>query len=116
MQRIAKLIFTMILALVLSACSGAPGSKADQTTGEAPVPYRYRWLYNELYTKLDSLRSSVNAGWNGRKSDVNFSVELLVANSNRGEVLLIDRVFKSTRLTLDRLKDLGVHSVALSIQ
>ena len=96
MQRIAKLIFTMILALVLSACSGTPGSKTDQTTEEAPVPYRYRWLYKELYTKLDSLASSVNAGWNGKKSDVNYSVELLVANSNRGEVLLTDRLFKST--------------------
>jgi hypothetical protein len=115
-QPIAKLIFTMILAFVLSGCSGTPGSKADQTTGETPVPYRYRSLYNELYTKLDSLRSSVNARWDGRKSDVNFGVELLVTNSNRGEVLLTDRVFEATRLTLDRLKDLGVHSVALSIQ
>ncbi|MGD9241009.1 MAG: hypothetical protein PVG69_13340 [Desulfobacterales bacterium] len=116
MQRIATLIFTMILALVLSACSGTPGSKADQTTGKDPVPYRYRSLYNELNTKLDSLRSSVNARWDGKKSDVNFGVELLVTNSNRGEVLLTDRVFAATCLTLERLKDLGVHSVALSIQ
>jgi hypothetical protein len=41
---------------------------------------------------------------------------LLVANSNRGEILLGERAFKATRLTLDRLKDLGVQSVALSIQ
>ena len=115
-QCIAKLIFTIILAQLLSGCSGTPGNKADQTTDKGTVPYRYRWLYNELYTKLDSLRGSVNAGWDGRKSDVNFGVELLVTNSNRGEVLLTDRVFRATRLTLDRLKDLGVHSVALSIQ
>ena len=115
-QPIAKLISTIILALVLSGCSGGPGSKADQTTGETPVPYRYRSLYNELYTKLNSLSSSVNAGWDGKKSDTNFGVELLVTNSNRGEVLLTDRVLRATRLTLDRLKDLGVHNVALSIQ
>ena len=115
-QPIAKLISTIILALVLSGCSGGPGSKADQTTGETPVPHRYRSLYNELYTKLNSLSSSVNAGWDGKKSDVNFGVELLVTNSNRGEVLLTGRVLRATRLTLDRLKDLGVHNVALSIQ
>jgi hypothetical protein len=105
-----------MLAIVLSGCSGGPASKMDQTTGETRVPFRYRSLYNELYTKLDGLSSSVNAGWNGRKSDVNFGVELLVANSNRGDVLLTDRVFGAPRLTLGRLKDLGVQSVALSIQ
>jgi hypothetical protein len=115
-QRITKLIFTIMLAIVLSGCSGGPASKMDQTTGETRVPFRYRSLYNELYTKLDGLSSSVNAGWNGRKSDVNFGVELLVANSNRGDVLLTDRVFGAPRLTLGRLKDLGVQSVALSIQ
>jgi hypothetical protein len=115
-QPIAKLVFTIILAIVLSGCSGGPASTVDQTTGETLVPFRYRSLYNELYTKLDGLRNSVNTGWNGRKSDVNFGVELLVANSNRGEVLLTDRVFGATRLTLGRLKDLGVQSVALSIQ
>ncbi|MGD9042512.1 MAG: hypothetical protein PVG06_02305 [Desulfobacterales bacterium] len=114
--RTAELVFTIMLALVLFACSAAPGSKADQTTDEARVPFRYRYLYNELYSKLDSLSSRINAGWDGRKSDVNFGVELLVANSNRGDVLLTDRVFQATRLTLDRLKDLGVQSVALSIQ
>jgi hypothetical protein len=114
-QPIAKLVFTIILAIVLSGCSGGPASTVDQTTGETLVPFRYRSLYNELYTKLDGLRSSVNTGWNGRKSDVNFGVELLVANSNRGEVLLTDRVFGATRLTLGRLKDLGVQSVIVEI-
>ena len=115
-QRIAKLIFNIILVIVLSGCSGTPGSKTDQTTGEDPVPFRYRWLYNSLYNKLDSLGSSVNAGWDAKRSDVSLGVELLVTNSNRGEILLTDRVFRATLLTLDRLKDLGVHSVALSIQ
>lgn len=106
----------MMLALVVSNCSIAPGNKTNQTAGTSLVPYRYRSLYKELYTKLDSVRSSVKASWDGKKSDVKFGVELLVANSNRGEVLLTDRVFGATRLTLDRLKDLGVSSVALSIQ
>ena len=105
-----------MLAVVLLGCSATPGDKVDQATGKMTVPYRYRSLYNELNTQLNSLRSRVDNAWDGRKSDVNFGVELLVTNSNRGEVLLTDRVFKATRLTLDRLKDLGVQGVALSIQ
>jgi len=115
-QQAAKLIFTMILVMVLSGCSGTPGSRGDQTTDKARVPFGYRSLYNELNTKLDRLRSSIDANRDVRKSAVNFGVELLVTNSNRGEVLLTDRVFGATRLTLDRLKDLGVHCIALSIQ
>ena len=115
-QQSARLIFPLILMIVLMGCSAKPGGKVNQMPGTTTVPYRYRSLYNELYTKLDSLRSRVNKGWDGRKSDVSFGVELLVTNSNRGEVLLTDRVFKATRLTLDRLKDLGVQGVALSIQ
>ena len=115
-QRSAKFIFPLILAIVLIGCSATPDGKMNQASGKTRVPYRYRSLYNELDSKLDSLRSNVNAQWDGRKSDVNFGVELLVTNSNRGEVLLTDRVFNATRLTLDRLKDLGVQSIALSIQ
>jgi len=111
-----KIIFTLILVIVLFGCNTARGTRADQTGEDARVPFRYRYLYNELYDKLDSLRDRINAGWDGRKSNVNFGVDLLVANSNRGGVLLTERVFKATQLTLDRLKDLGVHSVALSIQ
>jgi hypothetical protein len=115
-QQIAKLFLTMILVVVVSGCSGTPGSRGNQTTDKARVPFGYRSLYNELNTKLDRLLSSVDADRDGRKSDVSLGVELLVANSNRGDVLLTDRVFGATRLTLDRLKDLGVHCIALSIQ
>jgi len=93
-QRSPGIIFPLILAVVLVGCSATPGGKADPATGKTTVPYRYRSLYNELNTQLDSLRSRVKNVWDGRKSDVNFGVELLVTNSNRGEVLLTDRVFR----------------------
>ena len=103
--------------VVLVGCSGGkPAGRNNETAGNAMVPYPYRTLYNELYNKLDRLRTAVNSQWNGKKSAVSFGVELLVANSNRGEILLTDRVFEATRLTLERLKDLGVHSIAISIQ
>ena len=55
-----KIMVTILLGILLAGCSGRPTGKADQTTGEVPVPDRYRWLYKELYAKLDSLRSSDN--------------------------------------------------------
>ncbi len=115
-QRSPGIIFPLILAIALVGCSATPDIKTDRVTDNTTVPFRYRSLYKELHTQLESLRSRVNNARGGRKSDVNFGVELLVTNSNRGEVLLTDRVFKATRLTLDRLKDLGVQGVALSIQ
>jgi hypothetical protein len=113
-----KLILTgifVIIMLVLMSCAGDL-NKTDGTVDTAHVPGKYRNLYGELATKLNHLDKTLNTQWNSKKSDVKFGVELLVANANRGEVLLSDRVFKATILTLDRLQDLGVRSVAISIQ
>lgn len=113
----SKLIFMTLLVIVLVGCGGGkPVGSNNETPGDAGVPYAYRGLYHELYNKLDSLRTDVNSRWNGKKSAVRFGVELLVANSNLGEILLTDQVIGATRLTLERLKDLGVRSIAISIQ
>lgn len=89
-----------------------PGAEIDTTD----IPVQYRALYSELASKLYDLDETIRFQWNGKKADTKFGVELLVANSNRGEVLLTDQVFNSTKITLDRLQNLGVHSVAVSIQ
>jgi hypothetical protein len=105
----------VIFSLIALACADTkimPGVEIDATD----VPGRYRALYSELATKLNDLDKTIGSQWNGKRADTKFGVELLVANSNRGEVLLSDRVFKSTILTLERLQDLGVRSVAVSIQ
>ena len=117
MKPAATIFFVTLLVGLLVGCSGGkPVGRTTETAGNAMVPYPYRTVYNELYNKLDRLRTTVNTQWNGKKSAVSFGVELLVANSNRGEILLTDRVLGATRLTLERLKDLGVHSIAISIQ
>jgi hypothetical protein len=105
----------VIFSLIAIACvdmKTKPGTAID-TTG---VPAQYRALYSELGTKLNDLDKTIKSQWNRKKADTKFGVELLVANSNRGEILLTDRVFNATKLTLNRLQNLGVRSVAVSIQ
>ena len=109
----SKPIFLTLLAVALLGCGAGRSAESVPNT---EVPFAYRALYNELSNKLERLSSAVNSQWHGKKSTVSFGVELLVANSNRGETLLTDRVFGATRLTLERLKDLGVQSIAVSIQ
>ena len=115
MAGLTRFMLAVVLSLGLMSCI-----RALKTTGEGvnyiSVPQEHRTLYDELATKLDHLGKAIKSQWDGKKADTTFGVELLVANSNRGEFLLTDRVFKATILTLDRLKDLGVRSVALSIQ
>ena len=111
MSMIAGLIFALI-AFACTDMKTQPGYVID-TTG---VPGKYRALYSELGSKLKDLDRTIRSQWNGKKSDTKFGVELLVANSNRGEVLLTNRVLYATGLTLNRLQDLGVQSVAVSIQ
>jgi hypothetical protein len=87
----------VIFSLIALACADTkimPGVEIDATD----VPGRYRALYSELATKLNDLDKTIGSQWNGKRADTKFGVELLVANSNRGEVLLSDRVFKSTIL------------------
>jgi len=115
MYRISRIIVWAVILLALSSCNGSQALKGERTN-DPPVPYRYQGLYHELFAKLRDLRTMVQSQRKDEKSDTSFGVELLVANSNRGEILLTDRVFKASILTLGRLKDLGVQSIALSIQ
>jgi hypothetical protein len=53
--------------------------------------------------------------WNGQKYTTAFSVELIMANSHRGEALLREDTFTAILLTLDRLKSLGVKGMMVGI-
>ena len=115
MRDITRFILLAILSLALLSCGKVQERKRNESDFVS-APRKYRALYNEIATKLVDLDKSIKSQWNGRKADTAFGVELLVANSHRGEILLTDRAFKATILTLDRLKDIGVRSIALRIQ
>ncbi len=100
--------------MAIFSCKGRQ-ALTEVRPGFATVPQQYRELCHELDDKLRQLSGSLHTRAK-KRSNTSFGVELLVANSNRGEILLTDRVFRATVLTLDRLKDLGVKSVSVSIQ
>ncbi|MDO8944231.1 MAG: hypothetical protein Q7U75_13710, partial [Desulfobacterales bacterium] len=85
----------------------------DPVPGKVPEPYRV--IYRELEAELSQLNPILAAAWGRKTSPTAFGVELLVANRNRGEDLLNEQVLQVTALTLDRLKQIGVKSVSLSI-
>ncbi|MEW6187250.1 MAG: hypothetical protein AB1585_16065 [Thermodesulfobacteriota bacterium] len=101
------LYFFLLLGLIHSA--------AAQDLVSAPVPEKFKALYQELDRELLKADHKISGLWNGQKGRTAFSVELLAANSHQGEILLRQDTFQGILLTLDRLKDLGVQGISLGI-
>lgn len=105
-----------VMALFLSSCEWPDRQLQGVDPLQSPVPSAVRLIYEELGNKLREIELYIASDWSGQGHQTAFGTELLVANSNRGEILLTERAFSATVLTLDRLKGLGVKAVALSIQ
>lgn len=86
--------------------------------GEAsvPVPLEYQPTYDLLNSKESEIKDYLDKNWDGKKNGEEFSAELLVANSNRGEVLLQSETMKAVKVNLATMKSLGVTGVDLAIQ
>ena len=110
-----RILLLITLLLPLFGCAGERNAATATPDGKV-IPAEYRALYDELSTKLGHLQNRIGSPESSKNAKTRFGVELLVANSNRGEILLTDRVFRATVLTLDRLQSLGVQCIALSIQ
>jgi hypothetical protein len=112
-----RFVFRLIgVTLVIAACGcgrSVPGVAIDPVP--AKVPEAYRVIYRELESELSQLNPILAAPWGRKTGPTAFGVELLVANRNRGEGLLNEQVLQAAALTLDRLKQIGVKSVSLSI-
>lgn len=81
----------------------------------ASVPANFRETYASLEAKIDGFNRTVSAQWNGQKSPVVWSTELLIANCNRGLKLLRPQAHQNILLELDRLQGLGVKAVTFCI-
>jgi len=131
-MRRGALILT--LALLATACSqtSTPGptttntpekapspvatATAEQTLPEAaPVPEEYQALYASLEASLESFQDYLDQRSDGATSSTVFAAELLVANGNRGDVLLQPATMIGVKLYLDRFQELGVQGVTVAI-
>lgn len=59
---------------------------------------------------------NLNQKWDGQQGQTTFAVELAYANGNIGEGLLLPQMFDRNLILLDRLKDLGIKGVVLSVK
>lgn len=85
-----------------------------QASELAPVPAAYASLYHGLDEALDAADSKVASPKDNWQPES--SVDLLVANSNRGAVLLHPDTLGAVRLSLDRFKAMGVQNVKFALQ
>lgn len=102
--------------LLTAACVQKVLESAPVHNVPQEVPENYRSIYRDMDAEIDRQLPLIPLPWGKKKTGTAFGVELLVANSNRGETLLSEQVLHATALTLDRLKALGVQSVSLSLQ
>ena len=143
-QLVSFVVCLMLLAVVASAGSGCTGLRERQSPVPAPpvtsaplppttpkptyppvqpietpalnVPEEYRSLYEELDAALTHFEHNLNQKWSGHESQTIFATELAFANGNIGEGLLLQQTFDNNLILLDRLQELGVKGVVLSIK
>jgi hypothetical protein len=80
------------------------------------VPEHFQMIYRELDAELHRQLPLIPLPWGQKPRRTAFGVELLVADSHRGEALLNGPVLETSALVLDRLKTLGVCCVSISLQ
>jgi hypothetical protein len=80
-----------------------------------PIPEEYQDLYERVSENLDRFQETVDAQWGGQTGDTVFGAELIIANGNRGEALLLPETMQAVRLFLDRMLEVGVGGVTLQI-
>jgi hypothetical protein len=103
------------MCLLTAACVQRVLESAPADPVPPGVPEPYRAIYREIDSEIDRQLPLVPLPWGQKKTDTAFGVELLTANSNRGEALLDEHVLQENALMLDRLKSLGVQCVSLSL-
>jgi hypothetical protein len=109
-----KNLFMGCLALIMASpffCS-LPGFAA-----EAPIPSAYADLYGKLERALDDqLQIEAAAKTKPEEGAPLLCTDLLAANSNRGEALLMPSTLQGVILSLDSFHDLGVDCVKFACQ
>lgn len=80
-----------------------------------PVPAEQQSRYKELSEILSAYEPYRQTAAGGLQGDTLLGAELIVANGNRGEALLGPMTLSGVDLFLDRLQEIGVRGVSISI-
>lgn len=86
-----------------------------QTPAPGEIPQKYQALYTELEQELDEFGQQLDSRWDKDKYQTTFGAELIVANGNRGTALLDEENYQYILLYLDRLEQLGVKGVKVTV-
>lgn len=113
--------FLLILIIGNSKCGDGICQKWEERKGSCPqdclvdgIPKEFVPLYTELEYQLNKFENNLPATAN-KDHDPIFAAELLTANSNRGKDLLAPNGIIGANYELDRLEELGVEGVVISI-
>jgi len=93
--------------------TSTPAAGASPTVGAPPVPADYTAMYKFLSQSLDDWQQKLK-GQQPSGAPV-FGAHLLAANANRGEELLRPTTLPVVDASLDRLKQLGLQGVTITI-
>lgn len=109
LSRVGAVLGAVCLAVTLFAAGGAAPVRAG-------APPEYADMYASLSSNLDTWQAAVNALPPPVAGPAPiFSGHVLAANGNRGTALLAPTTMPVVDLTLDRLKELGVGGVTVSV-
>jgi len=113
MMRNCVLSCLSISALVLLTVGPTiPGQAAPPA---APVPSEFQATYAELESQLTRFGRLIASRWDGRKTDVLFSGELLVANAHVGTALIRPGYERTLAASLDGFNALGLQAATVQI-
>lgn len=105
----------IVTAFLLAGLASAGHAAAAPTLTAQAVPPSYADLYAALSSRLASFETTVATRWNGTRSNVAFSAELLTANANRGTALLNASAYSGVQLELSRYAAMGLKAVTVSL-
>ena len=103
-------IFILVALVILSLVW------AVSVSAQSNVPDSYSALYQNLESQLVKFDQKLNAMKPASAKPISFSGELMTANSHMQDRLLTPDNWNTTLFMLDRLQDLGMETVRISVE
>jgi hypothetical protein len=113
-NKFGLLISLMVTIILITGCDHDENGTNNGDDPMDPPPNEFKALYYELESQMTKFENSLPATTN-KNHDPIFAAALMTANANRGEDLLQPGGIIGAFLELDRLEELGVEGVVISV-